>query len=130
MKLHLATFLLSVPLVVQAEDFEPFDPHEFDGEDVTTPRPRMLSHLLTPTTFARSLKPFVPSTKRFKNVIMMIPDGCDETVQKMAHFFKGADLQVDEMPSTAVTSHMANSMITGSAAAATAFATGHKTVRR
>lgn len=48
----------------------------------------------------------------------------------MAHLYKGADLQVDLMDSTAVTSHMANSMITGSAAAATAFSTGHKTTVR
>eukprot|EP00977_Amphora_coffeiformis_P014244 scaffold3946_cov177-Amphora_coffeaeformis.AAC.7 len=130
MKLLLTTFLFSAPLLVRAGDYEPFDPHESDGEDVTMPLSRVLSQLSTRTSFSRSLKPFVPSTKRFKNVIMMIPDGCDESVQKMANFFKGADLQVDEMPSTAVTSHMANSMITGSAAAATAFSTGHKTTVR
>jgi hypothetical protein len=128
MKLFLAAFFLSAPLLVGAEDYEPFDPHESDGEDAT-PFSRMLSHLSASTSSTRSLKSFVPSTKRFKNVIMMIPDGCDESVQKMAHFFKNADLQVDDMPTTGVTSHMANSMITGSAAASTAFSTGHKTVR-
>lgn len=63
----------------------------------------------------------------FKNVIVMIPDGCDETAQTAARWFKGEDLQLDKMQNTAVKIHMANSIITGSAAAATAFACGHKT---
>ncbi|MFO7963208.1 MAG: alkaline phosphatase [Desulfobacterales bacterium] len=66
----------------------------------------------------------------FKNVIVMIPDGCDETVQTAARWYKGEDLQVDKMANAAVEIHMANSVITGSAAAATAFATGHKTTVR
>ena len=68
--------------------------------------------------------------KKFKNVIVMIPDGCDETVQTLARWYKGEDLQVDKMQNAAVKIHMANSVITGSAAAATAFATGHKTTVR
>jgi len=66
----------------------------------------------------------------FKNVIVMIPDGCDEAVQTAARWYKGEDLQVDKMQNAAVKIHMANSVITGSAAAATAFATGHKTTVR
>ncbi len=66
----------------------------------------------------------------FKNVIVMIPDGCDETVQTAARWYKGQDLQVDKMATAAVKIHMANSIITGSAAASTAFATGHKTTVR
>lgn len=62
-----------------------------------------------------------------KNVIVMIPDGCDETVQTVARWYKGEDLQVDKMVGGGVKTHMANSIITGSAAAGTAFATGHKT---
>ena len=61
------------------------------------------------------------------NVIIMIPDGCDETVQTVARWYKGEDLAVDKLQSGAVKTHMANSVIPGSAAAATAFATGHKT---
>jgi alkaline phosphatase len=68
--------------------------------------------------------------KGFKNVIVLIPDGCDETIQTAARWYKGELLQVDKMPSAAVTSHMANSVITGSAAAATAFASGEKTTVR
>lgn len=66
----------------------------------------------------------------YKNVIVMIPDGCDEAVQTAARWYKGEDLQVDKMQNAAVKNHMANSVITGSAAAATAFATGHKTTVR
>ena len=66
----------------------------------------------------------------YKNVIVLIPDGCDETVQTLARWYKGDALQVDKMHNTAVKIHMANSVITGSAAAATAFATGHKTTVR
>lgn len=68
--------------------------------------------------------------KRIKNVIVMVPDGCDETVQTVARWYKGEALQVDKMKLGAVKIHMANSVITGSAAAATAFATGHKTTVR
>ena len=62
-----------------------------------------------------------------KNVIVLIPDGCDESVQTLARWYKGDDLQVDSMQGGSVKIHMANSVITGSAAASTAFATGHKT---
>lgn len=68
--------------------------------------------------------------KRVKNVIVMVPDGCDETVQTVARWYKGEMLQVDKMKLGAVKVHMANSVIPGSAAAATAFATGHKTTVR
>ena len=67
---------------------------------------------------------------RSKNVIVLIPDGCDESVQTLARWYKGEALQVDSMQGGSVKIHMANSVITGSAAAATAFATGHKTTVR
>ncbi|MBN1932264.1 MAG: alkaline phosphatase [Desulfobacterales bacterium] len=62
-----------------------------------------------------------------KNVIIMVPDGCDETVQTVARWFKGENLQLDKMQGGGVKTHMADSIITDSAAAATAFACGHKT---
>ena len=65
-----------------------------------------------------------------ENMIIMIPDGCDETIQTVARWYKGDSLAVDKMQTGAVKTHMANSIITGSAAAATAFATGHKTTVR
>jgi len=62
-----------------------------------------------------------------KNVIVMVPDGCHASIQTLARWVKGAPLALDEINTGAVKTHMANSVITGSAAAATAFATGHKT---
>ena len=65
-----------------------------------------------------------------KNVIVMVPDGCHTSIQTLARWFKGEPLQLDSMTAGTVQTHMANSVITGSAAAATAFATGEKTTAR
>ncbi len=70
-----------------------------------------------------------------KNIIMMIPDGCDASIQTLARWVKGKGvkekkLTVDRLDRGAVKCHMANSVIPGSAAAATAFACGHKTTAR
>jgi alkaline phosphatase len=69
-------------------------------------------------------------SRGIKNVIVMIPDGCDETIQTVARWYKGKDLQIDKMQNASVKVHMANSVIPGSAAAATSFATGQKTTVR
>lgn len=82
--------------------------------------------LLAPNAMARGQHNY----QRSKNVIVLIPDGCDESVQTLARWYKGEALQVDSMQGGSVKIHMANSVITGSAAAATAFATGHKTTVR
>lgn len=65
-----------------------------------------------------------------KSAIFMIPDGCDQAVVTAARWFKGADLALDAMSAGVVKTHMANSIITGSGAAATAFACGEKTTAR
>ncbi len=65
--------------------------------------------------------------ERFHNVIMLIPDGCGVAHMTIARWFKGAPLTQDSMDVSLVSTYSANSMITGSAAAATAFATGCKT---
>lgn len=62
-----------------------------------------------------------------KNVIMMIPDGCSGSLQTLARWKKGKALTLDSLLVGAVKTSMANSIITGSAAAVTAFATGQKT---
>jgi alkaline phosphatase len=67
---------------------------------------------------------------RAKNVIILVPDGCSQSVQTLARWYKGEDLTVDDIQVGVVKHEMANSVITGSAAAATAFATGHKTTVR
>ncbi len=69
-----------------------------------------------------------------QNVIVMIPDGASQGILTLARWVKqaktGAPLHLDRLRTGAVKTHMANSVITGSAAAATAFATGHKTTAR
>ena len=62
-----------------------------------------------------------------KNVIMMVPDGCSNSLQTLARWKKREALTLDSIMVGAVKTHMANSVITGSAAAVTAFATGRKT---
>jgi alkaline phosphatase len=74
---------------------------------------------------------------RVENIIVLIPDGCDASIQTLARWFKLYDndeedneLMVDSMVTGAVKTYMANSVITGSAAAATAFSAGDKTTVR
>ncbi|MBN1694027.1 alkaline phosphatase [candidate division WOR-3 bacterium] len=62
-----------------------------------------------------------------KNVIMMVPDGCSNSIQTLARWKKGDALILDSILVGAVKTYMANSVITGSGAAVTAFATGYKT---
>ena len=62
-----------------------------------------------------------------KNVIIMIPDGCSNSIQTLARWKKGDALFLDSILVGAVKTYMANSVITGSGAAVTAFATGYKT---
>ncbi|MBN1980463.1 MAG: alkaline phosphatase [Chitinivibrionales bacterium] len=62
-----------------------------------------------------------------KNIIVLIPDGCDISVQTIARWYLGRDLMVDSMTSGSVKTWMSNSIIPGSAAAGTACATGYKT---
>jgi alkaline phosphatase len=62
-----------------------------------------------------------------RNVIMMVPDGCSISIQTLARWLQGRDLILDSLLTGAVRTFAANSVITGSAAAVTAFACGHKT---
>jgi alkaline phosphatase len=67
---------------------------------------------------------------RVRNVIIMVPDGSSQSLQTLARWYKGGALNLDGLNSGTAKTYMANSVITGSAAAATAFATGHKTTAR
>ncbi len=62
-----------------------------------------------------------------RNVIVMVPDGCSNSIQTLARWKKGEDIVLDDMLVGAVKTYMANSVITGSGAAVSAFATGYKT---
>lgn len=66
-------------------------------------------------------------TKQVKNVIVLVPDGCSATHITTARWYKGEPLALDEMISGGVRAYGADSIITDSAPAATAFATGWKT---
>ncbi len=62
-----------------------------------------------------------------KNIIVMIPDGCGISHFTLSRWVKGAPLACDSLNMASVQTHSANSIITASCAAATAFATGRKT---
>jgi alkaline phosphatase len=69
-------------------------------------------------------------TSGVRNVIVLIPDGCSQSMVTLARWYRGAPLAVDLMQSGAVKTHSANSLVTDSAAAATALACGVKTSNR
>lgn len=62
-----------------------------------------------------------------KNIILLVADGCGISHQTIARWYKGAPLAVDQLSCGLCNTNSANSVITGSAAAATAFASGYKT---
>lgn len=66
-------------------------------------------------------------SNQVKNVIVLMMDGSNASQATVARWYKGAPLSLDEMYSGAVRTYGAESIITDSAPAATAFATGHKT---
>lgn len=63
----------------------------------------------------------------FKNVIVLVPDGCGSPQMTVTRWFKGAPLALDGMNLAGVRTWGAESLITDSAPAATAFACGYKT---
>jgi alkaline phosphatase len=67
------------------------------------------------------------TTQSFKNVIVLVPDGCGSPQTTVARWFKGAPLALDRMNLAGVRTYGAESIITDSAPAATAFACGYKT---
>jgi alkaline phosphatase len=62
-----------------------------------------------------------------RNVIVMVPDGCDLTIPVVARWMKGSPLALDGIVRGLVKTASRNAVITDSAASATAYATGHKT---
>ncbi|MCU0292031.1 MAG: alkaline phosphatase, partial [Thermoanaerobaculaceae bacterium] len=67
------------------------------------------------------------TTPSFKNIIVLVPDGCGSPQTTIARWFKGAPLALDQMNLAGVRTYGAESIITDSAPAATAFACGYKT---
>jgi alkaline phosphatase len=69
-------------------------------------------------------------SRKVRNVIILVPDGCSQSILTLARWYKGEKLTVDDLHVGVVKHEMVNSVITGSAAAATAFAGGYKTTVR
>lgn len=63
----------------------------------------------------------------FKNIIMLIPDGCDDGVLSLARWYKNDILTVDTLRSRPVHPFMANSLMTDSAPGGTAYSSGQLT---
>ncbi len=63
----------------------------------------------------------------FENVIVLVADGMGSTHTTVSRWYKGSPLALDRMYLGAVRTYGADSTITDSAPAVTAFATGHKT---
>ena len=61
---------------------------------------------------------------QFKNVILLIPDGCDDGVLGLARWYKNEPLFVDSMKAGSIHPYMANSLMTDSAPGGTAYSTG------
>lgn len=64
--------------------------------------------------------------KQAKNVIVLVMDGVSSTTTTLARWYKGEPLAMDEILTGGVRTYSAESAITDSAPAATAFATGNK----
>ncbi|MGD8368102.1 MAG: alkaline phosphatase [Desulfobacterales bacterium] len=85
----------------------------------------LLAAILATAAFAGAK--FHANNAQVRNVIVMVPDGCAQSIQTLARWVKGAPLNLDGLNTGTVKTYMADSIITDSASAATAFATGHKT---
>ena len=68
--------------------------------------------------------------QRFKNVIVMVPDGCSSAAATAARWYKGSPLALDRMALGGMRTYDAGSLVPDSAPAATAFATGYKSSDR
>lgn len=73
-------------------------------------------------------RPATQQAAAVPNVIVLIPDGCSQSMVTLARWHRGSLLAVDRIQAGAVRTHSASSLVTDSAAAATALATGVKTV--
>ena len=65
-------------------------------------------------------------TGKTKNVIILLADGCGATHTTVSRWYKGSPLALEEIVVGAVRTYSSESLITDSAPAATAYATGYK----
>ena len=88
---------------------------------------RSFSWLLLTALFVCILLPVPAWAAPAKNVILLMTDGTSSTHLTLARWYKGAPLALDDILVGGLRTYSAESLITDSAPAATAFATGHKT---
>ena len=86
----------------------------------------LLVAFLVPMLAAPAISKPQDNYNGIKNVIVLVPDGCSQSIETISRWYKGSDLNVDSIVTGTVETWMANSVITDSAPAATAFATGYK----
>lgn len=90
---------------------------------------RLLSFVLIVALLASAFLVVTPAeagSGAVKNIIILVGDGMGSAHTTLARWYKGSPLALDEMVSGAVRTYSAESLITDSAPAATAFATGFK----
>jgi alkaline phosphatase len=92
--------------------------------------PALLALALAPGVAAAQTSAPPDATARPRNVILMIPDGCGPAAITLARLVSGHPLVLDSLLVGAVETHSADSDVTDSAAAGTAYATGVKTRNR
>ena len=88
---------------------------------------RSFSWLLLTALFVCLLFPAPAWAAPAKNVILLMTDGTSSAHLTLARWYKGAPLALDDILVGGLRTYSAESLITDSAPAATAFATGHKT---
>lgn len=81
----------------------------------------------TASSVNANYKPSADPESKIKNVIVLVPDGCSQSLQTLTRWYSGKPLQLDEMIVGTVSTYSTDSVITDSSSAATAFATGYKT---
>jgi alkaline phosphatase len=83
--------------------------------------------LLVSTRSMKKSAPIFSTGGSFKNIIMLIPDGCDDSVLSLARWYKNDALTVDTLKTGKVHPFMANSLMTDSAPGGTAYSSGQLT---
>ena len=83
--------------------------------------------MVIPPVFSNSYPSYSDDKREIRNVIVLVPDGCSLSIQTVARWYKGGELNLDSIQRGSISTWAADSVITDSASAATAIATGHKT---
>lgn len=97
------------------------------GSAVSIGSAKVIQNCVTDKEDTTVLQDTNSTNNKIKNIIVMVPDGCSQSVQTIARWYSGDELQLDSMNTGMISTYMSDSLITDSASAATAFSTGYKT---